>query len=62
MLTQFETWGKRSQPNLADIIGPELWSRYWAKLEEVEQHMRDAQAMADEIRTKVQRVSDKDEQ
>ncbi|RJF90737.1 hypothetical protein D3876_11075 [Sphingomonas cavernae] len=59
-LQRFEIWGAVTAIDLPAIAGVDLWNSYWEKLAQIEGMMRDAQASATIIRTKIQSALNKD--
>jgi len=51
LLDSFEKWGNLSPLSFEEIIGREKWTQYWAALHEIEQKIRSAQLLADEIQS-----------
>ena len=45
--------GVRLKLNFAELAGPDMWERHWAQHALIVGHMRDAQALAAEIREQV---------
>lgn len=50
LLERFERWGNAAPVDFVSIVGPDLWDRYWDKLEEIERLMHAAQIDADVIK------------
>lgn len=49
LLQRFEQWADLKKLPLEQIIGEEKWHAYWSALAEIENKMRQAQTLADEI-------------
>jgi hypothetical protein len=52
-LEKFECWGSHRPLPLQVLVGEELWSSYWARLEKIESLMFEAQAEAELIRKRL---------
>jgi len=52
-LEAYEAWGKPTKVDFQAIVGDELWKQHWKNWELVQKTMREAQKLADRIKTKV---------
>jgi len=48
-LTRFEKWGNLKPFRIEDVVGQEKWAQYWNACQEIENQMKAAQLLADEI-------------
>lgn len=58
-LERFEQWGNVKPLPLRELAGPEQWDAHWANLAAIEQHMKDAQVHAVELRIAIQEAIDR---
>lgn len=53
-LEEFESWGKLEPFPIKEVVGDDRWTRYWAALQEIEDKMKEAQTLADDIQKSVE--------
>jgi hypothetical protein len=53
-LSKFEEWGNLTPFPIQDVVGPEKWEEYWNACQEIENKMKAAQLLADEIQKVVE--------
>lgn len=52
-LEAYENWERPTKVDFESVVGSEVWSQHWQNWELVQETMREAQLLANEIKTKV---------
>ena len=52
-LDTFERWRPPTQIDFESIVGKESWDHYWSLCDAVNQELREAQAVADQVRATI---------
>lgn len=52
-LEKYENWGKPTNMDFESIVGKEVWEQHWENWEQVQETMRKAQLIAEQINVKV---------
>ena len=52
-LEAYENWESPTVVDFEEIVGVETWAQHWANWEQVQESMRNAQTLANEIKKKV---------
>ncbi len=55
-LESYENWGEPTVVDFEAIVGAETWAQHWSNWDHVQESMRKAQLLANEIREKVANV------
>ncbi len=53
-LEKYENWGNPTNMDFEEIVGKEVWAEHWENWEQVQETMRKAQTIAEQINAKVE--------